>query len=444
MKARTVIVTAFALIILFTISGCSSSAEEPGTSFIDWNDRDHRAEQFVAALVNEDYSVATDGFDAVMKKGLSADALKESWDEMIAEAGAFISIAGTEIVPHDEYDIYEVISQHENKRVNTRIVFSSDGLVAGLFFSFVDNPGEWDSAPVQKEGYTEIPVVIGEGSDYPLRGIISMPDNAPDKIPAVVLVHGSGPIDIDGTAFGITVFKDIAEHLAQNGIAVLRYDKRTYSYGAELSAQYGDNLTVREETIDDAIAAKAILIQDGRIDENRVFVLGHSLGGMLTPRIVSEGGFAGGIILAGSPRSLLDIIYDQNIYFIGLMDTSDDERNALYKQVDEARETFFTLPEAYITEMDAHPAEGYLSETDKPFLIMQGSKDFQVLADVDFALYQEYAQGRENIEFRLYKGLNHLFTDSTMENPTTDDYVPGSSVNLSPLSDIVEWVKRND
>ena len=443
MKTRIIITVFCALLLLCTFPGCSSNADEPGISLIDWNDRDGRAGQLVAALVNEDYSIAREGFDAAMKRGLSTNALKKVWGDMIADAGEFNSISGTETIPHDEYEIYEVLSQHETLGIITRIVFSSDGLVAGLFFRFADNPIEWDMTPVQKDGYTEISVVIGEGSDYPLNGIISMPDNAPDKLPAVVIVHGSGPIDMNGTVFGITVYKDIAEHLAQNGIAVLRYNKRTFSHGLKLDAEYGDNFTVREETIDDAVLAKYILEQDERIDSARIFVLGHSLGGMLAPRIASEGDFAGGIIMAGSPRSLLDIIYDQNMYYLGLMDISDDERNDIQKQVDEARESLFTLPEAYITEMDAHPVERYLNETLKPFLIMQGGKDFQVYADVDFALYRAMTEGRENIELRLYEGLGHLFTDSTMENPTTDDYIPGSSVNLLPLSDIVEWVKNH-
>jgi len=130
------------------------------------------------------------------------------------------------------------------------------------------------------------------------------------------------------------------------------------------------------------------------------------------------------------------------MYFINLMDVSDDERDTLHRQVDQARVELFTLPEKYIQYMDAHPPEGYLVSTDQPFLILQGGKDFQVYADVDFVLYKEIAQGRGNIEFRLYDELNHLFTRSTMEFPTTDDYIAGTPVDSAPLADIAAWLLK--
>jgi len=303
-------------------------------------------------------------------------------------------------------------------------------------YSFED----WDLTPEQRDGYTDYPVIIGEGTGYPLKGILSMPDHPEEKAPSVVLVHGSGPLNMDSEAFGVAVFRDIAQFLAKNGIAVLRYDKRTFAHGAVLMEQYGDDLTVWEESIEDAIRAKALLEREEHLDSSRIFVLGHSLGGMLAPRIVSEGDFAGGIVMAGSPRSLLEIIYDQNIYFIDLRQTTVLERLSLLAQVERARATNFTLPEKYITEMDEHPAEGYLAETEKPFLIMQGGKDFQVYADVDFEMFKEIARGRGNIELRFYDDLTHLFTLSTMEKPTLDDYIAGSVVDEAPLADIAEWV----
>ena len=161
---------------------------------------------------------------------------------------------------------------------------------------------------------------------------------------------------------------------------------------------------------------------------------------MLAPRIVSEGGFAGGVIMAGSPRSLLDIMYDQNLYSISLMDVSDDQRAALVAQVDQARADYFGQPKTYIDEMDAHPAQSYLDAGDKPFFIMQGSKDFQIFPDKDFVLYQQIAQDKPWLETRLYDGLTHLFTRSSMEHPTTDDYVPGAHVEQAPMADIATWV----
>ena len=443
MRAHKLAATLLALLLLTLASAsCSPGAVEPGISKIDWEDPELRAEQFVTALVNGDFRVAAEGFDSAMKRALSVSALRRAWESTVTQAGSYISLERTEIIPHEEYSIYLVTTRHEIMGVSTRIVFDTDGLVAGLFFSYVPNYDEWDLTPIAREGFTDIPIIVGEGTDFPLRGFISMPDSVSGGVPAVILVHGSGPQNMDLEAFGITVFKDIAEHLAHNGIAVLRYDKRTYAHGARFAVQYGDDFTVWEETIEDALLAKAVLEQVERVDQDRIYVLGLSLGGMLAPRIADAGGFAGAIIMAGSPRSLMDIILDQNKYFIELNPISASERISLYAQVDAARKQFFGMPEKYILEMDAHPPESFLAATDKPFLIMQGMKDFQVYADVDFELYKEIARGRSNFEFRLYDNLNHLFTLSTMEKPTLDDYVAGSKVDPAPLNDIVKWVNE--
>ena len=122
-------------ICLLLLAGCGSVAE-PGVSQIDWENHDVRAEQVVTALANGDFSIVAEGFDAEMQRALSVRALASSWKAMTNQAGAFISIEGTEREPHDEYDIYVVTTRHEKSGVNVRIVFSEDDQVAGLFFTF--------------------------------------------------------------------------------------------------------------------------------------------------------------------------------------------------------------------------------------------------------------------------------------------------------------------
>jgi pimeloyl-ACP methyl ester carboxylesterase len=107
----------------------------------------------------------------------------------------------------------------------------------------------------------------------------------------------------------------------------------------------------------------------------------------------------------------------------------------------EAAKPYFGLPQGYIDEMDAHPASEYLLSTDKPFLILQGDRDFQVSPEKDFEAYKQLVGDRPNFEFRLYGDLNHLFTVSTMETPTTDDYVAGTHLDDAPLADIAEWIE---
>ncbi|MDR1530729.1 MAG: alpha/beta fold hydrolase [Clostridiales bacterium] len=383
------------------------------------------ARQTVADLASGDYAAVTARFDKTMAESLPADKLKEAWETTAGEAGSYAEIVSAESFMQEGYYICLVTTRHEIKGIVSRVVYGKDMQIAGLFFSYTENKSE----------LTETETTVTIGAEYPLYGVLALPGGT-NKVPAVVLVHGSGPNDKDQSVYGIKVFKDISDYLAANGVAVLRYDKRTYTHAAKLSS----DITVEGETIEDAILAGKLLTQNGRIDSTKIYVIGHSLGGMLAPRIVDEssGVFAGAVIMAGSPRSLLDIIYDQNMYFISLADES--ERDALTKQVEDAK-PYYGLPQGYIDEMDAHPASDYLTATDKPYMILQGGRDFQVSPEKDFEAYKQFAGGKSNFEFRLYDNLNHLFTVSTMGSPTTDDYIAGTHVDNAPLEDIAEWIK---
>ncbi|MDQ0188881.1 alpha/beta hydrolase family protein [Alicyclobacillus cycloheptanicus] len=153
-------------------------------------------------------------------------------------------------------------------------------------------------------------IVIGADTKFPLNGILTIPEETNGLFPAVVLVHGSGPSNRDERVGNVAPFKDLAEGLSARGIAVIRYDKRTFVYGKQMRTDSG--LSVREETMEDAIRAANLLRSDPRIDADKIFILGHSMGGMLAPRIDAEGGdFAGIIMMAGSPRKLEEILLDQ-------------------------------------------------------------------------------------------------------------------------------------
>ena len=304
-------------------------------------------------------------------------------------------------------------------------------------------------------------IILGEKTKYPISGVLSLPLNVSDKVPAVVLVHGSGIADKDETISANKPFRDIAEFLPTKGIAVLRYDKRTFVYRKQMVKEDLSKLSVEQETIEDAILASDFLKNDGRIDANRVYIIGHSLGGMLAPRIDTEGGnFAGVIILAGSPRNLSDIMLNQSEELIGQLGKF--LRIIANKQTDALKAKFDSIPDMteevaqktkifgktfawYFKEMNEHPSSDYLSVIKKPVLILQGDKDFQISVDKDFKLYQQICADKSNIEFKLYPGLNHLFMKSiygTIKEYKKEYKVPGK-VDSYVLNDIAEWILKN-
>jgi dienelactone hydrolase len=123
--------------------------------------------------------------------------------------------------------------------------------------------------------------------------------------------------------------------LASQKIAVLRYVKRTKEYGTQSSSTAA--YTVKDETIADANAAVALLASLPEIDRHHVYVLGHSLGGMLAPRIAAgDGQVAGIIIAAGTVRPLQRVIVEQLKYLANLYGEATEESR---KQIAAAERT---------------------------------------------------------------------------------------------------------
>ena len=308
---------------------------------------------------------------------------------------------------------------------------------------------------------TEEKIVVGENTKYPLKGLLTLPDAPAAPVPAVVFVHGSGASNMDGKVGKLRPFKDLAQGLARCGIASVRYDKRTHAHGFRLLMDKSQDVTVKTETIDDAILATRLLRQDPRIDPDRVFIIGHSMGGMLAPRIDAEGGgYAGLIIMAGSPRRLEEIIRDQNGE--ALRATRGLLHRIIQKHVDKLTALFggmyaLTDEEAkrkkmgggttlyYFKEMGEHPASGYLTGAEKPILILQGEKDFQATAEKDFAAYKQLLDGKTNVTFRLYEGLNHAFVPSVYGSlmKAKQEYAVEQHIPEGVMEDIAAWIHQN-
>ncbi len=272
-------------------------------------------------------------------------------------------------------------------------------------------------------------IMIGTSTEYPLNGILTLPETAEGKVPAAVLVHGSGPSDMNEAVGKLTPFLDIAEGLAARGIASLRYDKRTFAHRRRCMKE--KNITIREETIIDAVRAAELLRSDPRIDPERIFIIGHSMGAMLAPRIDAEGGnFRGLILMAGSLRTLDEIMISQleaiesSGGLIGFLTGKQKKKYAaMFSRLqgisdEEAKNTNLGggLTLYYFKEMNAHPAASYLADCEKPVLILQGEKDFQATVKDDYASYQKLLDGRDNVTFRLFPGLDHAFVQAMYDS----------------------------
>ena len=432
-------------VVAVMIPACD--AQEGGT------DRSADAKAFVSLLTANDFSKATGMFDETMRKALPETKLRDTWEALSQQAGAFQRQEGTRTTRVQAYDVVFVTCAFERARLDVKVVFDGRGRVAGLFFVPAPaGPIDAPAAYITPGAYHEREVTIGSGT-WAVPGTLTLPNGA-GPFPAVLLVHGSGPQDRDETIGANKPFRDIAWGLASKGVAVLRYEKRTKAHGADLNP-LPLPFTVKEETIDDAVAAVDLLRTTPEIDEGRVYVLGHSLGGMLMPRILAASkGTAGGIILAGTTRPLEDVITEQTNY-LSLLDgqkSAEEQRQidavqALANRVKQLNENdaqnaelLFGAPASYWLDLRKYDPVEAVRATQQPLLVLQGERDYQVTMK-DFDRWKAALSARTDVHLKSYPGLNHLFFEGKgPANPGEYD-VPGH-VAEQVITDIAAWINR--
>ncbi len=278
-------------------------------------------------------------------------------------------------------------------------------------------------------------------------------------LPAVVLLHGSGPNDRDETVGQTKMFRDLAQMLAENLICVLRYDKRTLVYGGSYTQEDLKTFTVSEESIRDAVAAAELLRSDPRV--GKVFLIGHSMGAMIAPRIAQEypGLFDGIILLSGSPKTLGDIVLSQNqalvdalppltkaIGTIQMQGLRREWKNLLNSTDEEAKTmTVFGQPAYYFWEMAQYDTGEILQTLDIPALIINGGRDFQV-ADADGIDAWNALNLPENVQVIYHPELNHLLMNPDAPEEargTVKEYDTFCHVSPDVATEITQFIFRD-
>ncbi len=407
--------------------------------------------EFVQKMTTGAYADAVAHFDTVMKKAMSAEQLKQTWESIVGQCGAFKKTGPARTANQAGFDIVFVPCEFEKATLDTKIVLDKDGKIGGLWFvPHVDAADAEYSTPdyVQKDRFDEREVTVGTG-EWKLPGTLTVPKGA-GPFPAVVLVHGSGPNDRDETIGANKPFRDLAEGLASRGVVVLRYDKRTKVYPAKVVKE--PSFTVKEEAIDDVVAAVTLLRNTKEVNSKKIFALGHSLGGMLIPRIgKADPRIAGLIVMAGATRPLEDIILEQTIYLVSLNGTPSPEAQ---KKIDEVRDMvakvkspdlspnsppMFSAPATYWLDLRGYkPAEAAKS-LKQPMLIMQGGRDYQSTT-AEYDGWTKALAGRPNVTFKLYPTLNHLFAEGEGKS-TPQEYEKRGPVSKAVIDDLVGWIK---
>jgi dienelactone hydrolase len=406
------------------------------------------AARFLDQLAAGNYQAATVGFADAMKAAAPPEKLAEIWTSLQSQLGPYKKRIGLRTEKQGAYTVVVATTEFERGTVDLRVGVDDAGRVAGFFIVPPSQASAEYTPPayVNKEAFREREVTVGSG-EWALPGTLAMPVGK-GPFPAVVLVHGSGPNDRDETVEAAKPFRDLAWGLASRGIAVLRYEKRTRQHGSKLAAV--PDFTVRQETVDDAVAAAALLRGTEGIDPGRVYVLGHSLGAMLVPRIGQQDPkIAGFIVMAGAARPLEDVILEQVTYLAGLDGTVSDEEK---KQIEGLRQEVAKVkalqpgaagavlgaPASYWLDLKGYNPPEAAKALGRPLLVLQGERDYQVTLD-NFEAWKKALAGRKGVTFKSYPRLNHLFIEGEGKSGPSEYGKPGH-VAEAVLADVARWI----
>ena len=427
------------LSLLLSLCGLAAAADGDGAVAL--------AVRTLDRLDAGDYAAIVDSFAPEAKAAIDADGLAKGWTALPAQLGAAQGRGDATLETRGQFRVVTIPLRYARGRLNAIVTLDAQDRVAGLLLqppAAVASP-----APAAPAGVAERAFTVGSG-ERALPGTLAMPAGA-GPFPAVVLVHGSGPQDRDETLGPNRPFLDIAHGLAAQGIAVLRYDKRSRARPQDYAK--GD-FTVDDETTDDAVAALAALRATPGIDPDRVFVFGHSLGAMLAPRIAARApGTAGAVLFASPSRPLLDVLVEQ-VSAMAARDggVSDAERDAIARLESgiariragedvPAAEAPLAQTTTYWRSIEAVNPIADARALGKPLLVLHGGRDIQV-GDTDWRGWQQAFAQPSRVRLEAYPTLSHLGIAGEGPGSPADYQMPGR-VDARLIADVANWIREH-
>lgn len=429
---------------VFSMSNTGSAATEADMKATLEKSSSDYVSQFIAGNFADFYNAAADQ----LKQQITINQLKQGWDLVINATGTPGNIISSTYSQQDGINIVAERVECTRYDIIVTIRYNTEGKSVGIWTSIAPK------APPKAQTtdkWKEVSVTVGE-KDLP--GMLTLPKGVKNP-PVVILIQGSGASDMNetiGTAPN-RPFEDIAHGLAERGVATLRYNKRTYQ-----DPSVSPNVvTIEYEILEDAAAAVKMLSSDKRVDKDRIYLLGHSLGGMMAPKITADNPKIKGFIsMAGSLRTLQDICLDQSTAAVNTTASLTAQQKEVYiaqakAELDKVKTlndggtgAIAGIPTNYWKSLNAINNVSIVKKLKVPMLILQGGNDFQVYPDIDYKLWKTTLKGHKNVTYHLYEGLSHLFmTNQNSVNgaPDITVYNAPNHVETQVIKDIATWVK---
>jgi uncharacterized protein len=396
-------------------------------------------------------------FAPALRAVASAETLQVGWESQLSRLGAIGEVGAPISEPAPESWV-TVIGKADLVKVSVPVTCERGGLTVvmavdevGLLQDLQLKPPlteSWTPPPyARRSRFDEHEVTVGSGTPA-VPGTLSLPRGR-GPWPAVVLLSGGGPFDRDATTGPNKPLKDLAWGLAGRGVAVLRFDKVTHTHAAQVAADPG--FTMSDEYVPHAVAAVHLLQSHPAVDAARVFVAGHSMGGKVAPRVAAaEPSVAGLVLLAADTQPMHRAAVRVVRHLASLDPGAQAAVEAITRQaarVDSphlsaetpAAELPFGYSGAYWLDLRDYDPVATAAALDKPMLILQGGRDYQVTVADDLAGWQAGLGHREDVTIRVHVADDHLFFPGS--GPSTPaDYDRPQHVDAAVVADIADWL----
>ena len=290
---------------------------------------------------------------------------------------------------------------------------------------------------------------------FTLAGTLSRPATASAaRLPAVVLVGGSGPTDRDSLAFGIPIFGQIAGALADAGYIVVRYDKRGIgqSGGRSEAASLADYA-------DDVRAAVKLLADRRDVDPKRIVVIGHSEGGTVALMAAAKDKRIAAVGLIATPGITgADIVLAQQKRVLDRSTMTPEEKLAKVEEQKRIHDAVMSgkglelLPPNVRRSVDTPEFQSILlsdpaklvPQVRQPLLIVQGELDTQVEPQ-NADMLEGLARTRKNaaaVDVLKVPGINHLLVPATTGESIEYADLKDKHVSETVTKAIVTWLNK--
>jgi len=377
-------------------------------------------------------------FSPNMKQTLPPDVFKTTTEQLKLQLG---NLNKTEFVKYNPpLGIYKATFQNNTFLLN--IALNAKNQFTGL--RLTPNGSNITANTPLDPSLVETPITL-KTMVGTISGTLTIPKDVSGKIPVVIIIPGTGPIDRDGnsnTGLNTNMYKLLAYALGKSGIASVRYDRRMVG---QSTASQKENELRFEDNVDDVVSLIDMLTSDERF--SKIVIAGHSEGALVGMLATTDEPIKGFISLegAGNPgeKILTDQMKNQPQYMAdGIKHVLDSLRRGKINPNVDPQLYAIARPsiQFYLMSWCRYDPTQVIRKLKMPILLIQGTTDLQIT--VDNGLKLKSAKSSANL--MLIRGMNYVLkpAPSDKELNLATYKQPDLPLNTEMVADIVDFIQK--